>query len=302
MKSPVSLAQPPASLASRWTTYVLERSPPAALLFICLGIALSPMALLQDLHAGILILGVAGSFGLLAQMRLGDEIKDFEKDRIVHPERPLPRGLLSIAEVQLGMKILMGSLLALAAIGGYLYSALGGLLLALCVIYIWLMYREFFIGERLQKSPMLYAVSHQVIVYPLYGWVGALYGLTVFANPEFIAWMTHNFGASVTFEICRKLDPKSHALQGTYLHHYGPKITAGIISIFVLISIAAGFYAEHHMYLLWVQIPLLFSLLLIPFKPDKYRLIEGLSILAATVHLWVPVIRWMHFKWMGLGP
>ena len=35
-----------------------------------------------------------------AELRLMDELKDYEKDLIAHPERPLPRGLLSREEVR----------------------------------------------------------------------------------------------------------------------------------------------------------------------------------------------------------
>ncbi|MBC7690772.1 MAG: UbiA family prenyltransferase [Methylotenera sp.] len=287
-------------LLSRWKTYLMERSPPAPLLFICAGVSLAPMALLQEVNWGMLATGVAGTFGLLVQMRLGDELKDHEKDKIVHPERPLPRGLLSLKEVHTGMSLLMGSLMALAALSAALYSPLGGSLLALSVIYVWLMYKEFFIGKSLSREPMLYAWSHQLIVFPLYGWIGGLYGPEVFCNPEFVCWMIYNFGASMTFEICRKLDPKSHKLQETYLHHYGPGLVSVIIAFFVFVSIFAGIRAEHQNYLLPVQLPLLLSLVLIKVKPEKFKVIEGLAILSATIHIWMPTLRWIKFHFTGV--
>jgi 4-hydroxybenzoate polyprenyltransferase len=39
-----------------------------------------------------------------------DEVKDLAKDRIAHPERPLPRGLLTVREVERAIFLLMGAL------------------------------------------------------------------------------------------------------------------------------------------------------------------------------------------------
>ena len=285
------------SLTRRWLIYLTERSPPAALLFIAAGIALAPMACRRSIDWGLLAAGTAGIFGLLVLMRLGDELKDFEKDRVIHPERPLPRGLLTVAQARRGMLFVSVLLVLLAAVGSFYWTGLGGLLLALAVGYVWLMYREFFIGHGLAREPMLYALTHQLVVFPLYGWVGAFALEDLLASHEYRAWLLYNFGASMAFEICRKLDPRAHRLQGTYLHHYGARTTAAIVSVFVSISIGAGVAAGHQWWLLPVQVPLLLSLLLLPLKPGRFKVIEGLSVVSAAWHIWAPASRWAVSAW-----
>src|SRR5271165_2793512 len=144
------------NLLLRWKTYLAERSPPAALGIVCIAIALAPMAIERHFHAKLFILAIIAGYGLLAQMRLGDEIKDLDKDRKIHPERPLARGLLSVEEARRGMGFLIFFLLLAGA--GLVASGrcLGGAMLAGATIYAWLMYREFFVGASLARDPMIY--------------------------------------------------------------------------------------------------------------------------------------------------
>lgn len=285
------------SLAGRWLTYLAERSPPAALLFVGAGIALAPMAFRGAIDWVLLAVGITGLFGLLVLMRLGDELKDFEKDRVIHPGRPLPRGLLTVAQARVGMLVVSLALVLMAAVGSLYWTGLGGILLALAVGYVWLMYKEFFLGHGLAKEPMLYAFMHQLVVFPLYGWTGAFAGEDLFASGGYLAWLLYNFGASMTFEVCRKLDPQAHRLQGTYLHHYGAGTTAAVVSVFVLISICGGVAAGHQWWLLPVQIPLLLSLSLLPLRPGQFKVIEGLSVVSAAWHIWAPASRWAFSAW-----
>lgn len=284
-------------LTRRWLTYLAERSPPAVLLFIGAGISLAPMAYLRSIDWALLAVGTAGLFGLLVLMRLGDELKDFEKDSVIHPERPLPRGLLTVAQARRGMVVVSLLLVLLAAVGSLYWTGLGGTLLAIAVGYIWLMYKEFFIGHGLAKEPVLYAFAHQLVVFPLYGWTGALAGEDLFESRGYLAWLLYNFGASMTFEMCRKLDPQAHELQGTYLQHYGRWTTVAIISVFAVISICGGVAAGHQAWLLPVQVPLVLSVLLIPLKPGKFKVIEGLSMVSAAWHIWAPASQWAFSAW-----
>jgi 4-hydroxybenzoate polyprenyltransferase len=274
-----------------WLTYVAERSPPAALVFVASGIALAPMAFRGAMDWAVFLACSAGVFGLLVLLRLADELKDFEKDKVIHPQRPLPRGLLTLAQARTAMRVVSLLLVLAAALGALYWTRLGGILLGVTVAYLWLMYQEFFIGRKLSAAPMLYALTHQLVVFPLYGWPGAFVDEALFASRGYPAWLLYNFGASMTFEICRKLDPRAHELEGTYLHHYGRWTTAAIISIFVLLSICAGIAAGHAAWLLPVQIPLLLSLVLIPLRPHRFKLVERLSMVSAGLHIWAPACQ-----------
>lgn len=279
-------------LLGPWLRYVAERSPPVPLLFIGAGISLAPMAYERSIDYWLLAVGIAGLFGLLVLMRLGDELKDLDKDRVIHPERPLPRGLLTVAQARSGMAFSSLALAAVAYAGARHWTGSGGALLALAIAYVWLMYREFFVGGGLAKAPALNAIAHQLVVFPLYGWPGALMRADLLARPEYQAWLVYNFGASMTFEMCRKLDPRAHALEATYLHHYGPWRTAAIIGTFVALSMGAGWAAGHGAWLLPLEIPLLVGVLLLPLRPDRFKAIEGLSMISAAWHIWAPTAQW----------
>ena len=86
---------------------------------------------------------------LLVVMRMMDELKDLDKDRIAHPARPLPRGLISPEEVRSGLRIAIGLLLVVSVFIGLLWNPVAGVLLGLSVGYSLLMYREFFAPDLL---------------------------------------------------------------------------------------------------------------------------------------------------------
>lgn len=272
---------------NKWIIYLNERSPVVPLLVISAGLALAGQFFVSQYSWTVTILGSLGILGVLVQLRLGDELKDFHKDKIIHPERPLPRGLLNPAEVESAMKGLIVFLILIAGAGSFLGHWSAGVLLAFTAIYGWLMYKEFYIGESLGRYPMAYALTHQIIIFPLYGWPAAMLGLEVLLQPVFVFFLIFNFGASMTFEICRKLDPNAHELQKTYLHHYGCGGTVVLTSAFILLSAMAGIYSGYERLLLPFQLLLLLSLSLIFFRPDRFKVIEGLATLSATVHIFV---------------
>ncbi|WP_422040899.1 UbiA family prenyltransferase [Roseibium sp.] len=94
------------------------------------------------------------------QMRALDEVKDAETDRRYRPERPIPRGLVSLR--------LILWLAAVAAIpaAAAAYALSPGVLILVLVAWAWLalMGFEFFVPEFLKKSPALYLVSHMAIM------------------------------------------------------------------------------------------------------------------------------------------
>ncbi len=64
-----------------------------------------------------------------------DERKDFEKDKIAHPERPLP-ARLTVAQVDRAIASLAVLLFAVAAAAGVLVNAVAGGFLAAGAIYL----------------------------------------------------------------------------------------------------------------------------------------------------------------------
>lgn len=282
---------------NRFMTYLNERSPLPALTFLSAGIVCSAMAVLQEFQWPLFIGAILINNLLFIQMRLGDELKDFETDKIINPTRPLPRGLYKTSEVMRILEVLLSLLIGLGLLIGVTLSVPGGCALVIASIFSWLMFKEFYISHTLDKSPMIYAITHQVIVFPLFAWPGLTQDPTLFESKIFLGWLLANFGASFTFEICRKLNPSAHELAKTYAHHYGRTKTVVFCAIFMTISAIGACYAGFGIYS-WVALSiLLISLLLWHQKPEMYKLPAGLSALSSAVILWSPFVMWVLKVW-----
>jgi 4-hydroxybenzoate polyprenyltransferase len=191
----------------RWWIFVRERFPlqsavPMTLTFAGANAAIaggSDLLLVPRVRLlAIALLAVSFFF----RLRLADELKDRETDRVVHPQRPLARGLLRAREVR-------RVACSLAALEMAVAAALGpGVLVAhgIAVGYSFVMGREFFAGTWLRPRLTLYAVVHTLVSAPL-GWSIACAtlggGLADLPAPLLafggVNWMLFN-----TFEFARK--------------------------------------------------------------------------------------------------
>lgn len=187
----------PDSLPRRLAVYVHERFPLAAhlpliaLLFVSsTQVALAVSGPGQSLWFGAWVLLLA-----FLTLRLSDDDHDFEHDAAAHPDRPLPRGLLSRVELRWTAAVVVSALLGLsAALGtGTLLAALG------CLAFIAAMRG---LSPKLEGRPFLTAITHN----PL------LAGFTVLAGTCTTAGLTWAFGwyaatvcgAGLVFELGRK--------------------------------------------------------------------------------------------------
>jgi len=106
---------------------------------------------------------LAGAFTALvffAWLRILDEHKDAEVDRRYRPELPVPRGLVTRAELRMvGGVMLAIALILNAVVAPQLFGAI-----AVVVLYAALMTREFFVGEWLRAHPLAYLLSHMMIL------------------------------------------------------------------------------------------------------------------------------------------
>ncbi len=100
------------------------------------------------------------AFVFFAQLRACDEIKDGEEDARFRPERPIPRGLVTL-ETIVGIGI---ALVPLAALVAWLRAPV--LLWPLALVWLWmgLMTFEFFVPDWLKARPVAYLVSHMAIM------------------------------------------------------------------------------------------------------------------------------------------
>jgi 4-hydroxybenzoate polyprenyltransferase len=97
---------------------------------------------------------------LFAQLRIADEHKDHEDDSRWRPERPVPRGLVSLSELRL--VAVLGAAIQVAATL-WLDPRLIPILL---IVWGWmaLMSVEFFAPRWLKARPITYVVSHMAVM------------------------------------------------------------------------------------------------------------------------------------------
>lgn len=279
---------------ARWLTYIKERYPLPTYMILSATICWSASALGSVSSPLDAALAMAGLMLFFFELRLMDEWKDFEKDKLAHPLRPLPRGLLAPTEVRrsiaLGLAAMVAFSATLAAIG---HVAAGAIYLA-TTFYLWLMYREFFVGEALSRVPFVYGFTHQLILLPLVAFPVAIF------NPQ--GWMQRKcielgltvVGAFFTYELCRKLDPGAHPVLRTYPQVYGRGGTFFRISITTSVALLGSslLHAE------WVTtLPVLatwLAALAWVGRPGIFKSVELVATLSLLVHLaCLPIKNWI---------
>lgn len=104
-----------------WILFINERAPPLVFLLL----AILPTASGLKLSEGFvdyakLAWGTAAHLILLITLRIMDDVKDYEKDKICHPDCPLPRGFMAYDEVCTVINML--PLLMIALAGGLFWQ------------------------------------------------------------------------------------------------------------------------------------------------------------------------------------
>lgn len=93
------------------------------------------------------------------KLRLYDEVKDYELDVVINPHRPLPRGLLTHQDMYAGMFVCIIIELLCFSVQGF--NSIISIIIPIC--YSLLMYKEFFIKEKIRPYLTTYALSHTIV-------------------------------------------------------------------------------------------------------------------------------------------
>ena len=80
----------------KWLQFFKERTPVLSYLLITLGPVSSGHVLGGEVKAHSPLISFIGFFLFFIVLRMMDEYKDYEKDILAHPTRPLPRGLIPL--------------------------------------------------------------------------------------------------------------------------------------------------------------------------------------------------------------
>ena len=226
--------------AALWTyqkeRFPLVRTVPLLAVFSAASISVSAEMAGRPLPGwGAFVTGFAVAMLLFFQMRVCDEYKDLEDDKCYRPDRPIPRGLISLRAV-LTLGLVSLPVTAFAA-----WAWHPPLLWLLLMVWIWLlaMTAEFGVPEWLKARPVLYLLSHMAIM-PLIDllltameWLPA--GTPAFWLGLFLAL---SFVNGCVLEIGRKLWAPQNEIDGvdTYSGLWGPKKAALIWAACVVVS------------------------------------------------------------------
>ncbi len=230
------------SLANRLWTYQAERFPlkktvPLLAVFSAASITVSANLAGRPLPPlSAYLIGFALVFVLFFQMRVCDEIKDHEDDLRYRPERPIPRGLISLKFITLLGLFLIPVAVVLALLWGH------QLIWLLLIAWLWLcaMSFEFGMPVWLKARPVLYLLSHMAIM-PLIDLLLTGIEWLPFGAPHQALWffIALSFTNGCVLEIGRKLWAPENEIAGvdTYSSLWGRRTATIVWFVFIGVSL-----------------------------------------------------------------
>jgi 4-hydroxybenzoate polyprenyltransferase len=232
--------------------YLRERFPPAAngLLILAYYAANHFLGQVTAGPGGALgpswrFLGGATALLLMFfHLRVIDEHKDYASDLVVHPDRVLSRGLVTLADLRRAGVAAVAIELAISA---WLGPAALGVCLAVLVMS-WVIAHDLFARRHLERHRFLSAFLHLLIM-PLFSVYALAVATGLFpwaAPPAALAYAWVGYGAALAYEVARKTRAPADERPGlvTYSAVAGPAVAAGVavaaLAASGLLSIGVG--------------------------------------------------------------
>ncbi len=219
------------SLSARLIQYAGERFPlPANGLLtalMCAG-SIAPLHLSPPQPLWQAALSFLALLPLFFIMRVADEHKDFADDSAYRPERPVPRGLVTLGELR-GAAAVAGVMPLVLAVA---FSPLSIVPLLLALAWIGAMSFEFGVKHWLRAHPLAYLFSHMLVM-PLLALVAISFAVPdteAFFSARVAIILGLAFAAGLSLEIGRKVWAPAEEREGveTYSKLWGPA-TAAIV-------------------------------------------------------------------------
>ena len=231
-----SRLQPPYdgwSLLRRFWVFQNERVPLLVLALLAVALMVAVSRLHGNLHWPTVALASTLVVLYLLQIRLADEPKDFEHDNIHYPDRPVQRGLITLAELDTLKNMVVVAFLGLAA------ASASWSVMLLAVIqqgYSYLTRREFFIRDWLRRHFLSYQLLHYVQLFIL-GWLilGVLQVAPLIERGLFLVYVMLMIGMLESSRTIGGRDQQDAS--DRYSHRLGVELAVGVFGVFVL---AAG--------------------------------------------------------------
>ncbi len=180
-------------------------------------------------------------FAFLLWLRIADDLKDFETDKKLFPDRPLPSGRVYKKDVMVACVIVQAIAVALNII--YMRENLWAFIIL--YIYGYLMSKWFFRKKKIQPSLPLALVTHNPVqaiinLYIIAFTIGK-YSLEPFTLTNIMALWTLYFPALI-WEISRKIKaPKDENDYTTYSKLFGYKKSTRFVLVLTIMDIITNF-------------------------------------------------------------
>lgn len=280
----------------KWFQYSKERYPVIIYLILSLGFALSSNYMFLDNFSLLpFVLSLFGTLLFFFELRLMDELKDYDKDKIANPDRPLPRGLLTPKQVEKAIKNILLGMFGFAFFLSLSLNVYAGICYSLLTMYLFLMYKEFFISKWLNDKILIYATSHQLILILL-----CIFTVSCFSPNLAVSGKCFHYGFLVLFsffsyEVCRKLNPNSHPVLKTYLNIFGIKKTFGLVLILSLGSITIHMLRIYPSSIILISssLCLILSTGILLFNKNLYKLTEVVASISLLLYIWSGVLNYV---------
>ena len=180
-------------------------------------------------------------FAFLLWLRIADDLKDFETDKKLFPDRPLPSGRVFKKDVMVACVIVQAITVALNVI--FMWKNI--IFFIVLYIYGYLMSKWFFKKAKIQPSLPLALVTHNPVqaVINLYiiAFTVQKYGLRPFTLTNIMALWTLYFPALI-WEVSRKIKaPKDENDYTTYSKLFGYKKATRFVLILTIMDIITNF-------------------------------------------------------------
>ncbi len=197
----------------------------------------------QDILPNLGIQEAVGAFTVFAflmWLRVADDLKDYETDKKLFPERPLPSGRVKIKDVMIICTIVQAIAVALNVI--FMNNLL---FFGILYFYGYLMSKWFFRRSKIQPSLPLALVTHNPVqaIVNLYiiSFTVIKYNLQPISLVNVMALFTLYFPALI-WEVSRKIRaPKDENAYTTYSKLFGYKRATRFVLIVTLIDLMTNF-------------------------------------------------------------
>ncbi|MCB1112964.1 MAG: UbiA family prenyltransferase [Chlamydiales bacterium] len=283
----------------RWYLFFRERLLSPYVLLLSLGLSLSGQffggAQFYFIPTLMTFIGMLLFFAMFHLIR---EIKDYPKDKVAHPDYPIPQGIITLPAAQAMFYRGQMVLYFFSVLLWIFFSQLAAFTFAVAAVYLWHIYKGFYFEEWMKRHPMTHAWVEQLVFLPLALFAVAMGSSFSALTISAFSWSLMMYGAFMTYELCRNLDPMAHPILVTYTQYYGYHKLFFYLAMTVIIT----FFSAISLGVAWILWPMegvvLTALVVLYFNSHLHFLAYYSALVSLMLHAWslflVPLLRFSY--------